>query len=271
MPSKSSFEFLGPQESSAGTAAAAGAQTFLARFGYLPAASSAFEAVAATADAAPPAVVSDVSGALRQYQRFHGLPITGALDAATAAQMSQPRCGFPDIVTLPPFALQGNKWTKSALTYRFQNFTPDLAKAAIRAAVKAAFDLWAGVVPLTFTETGEAAADLQVRFVTGDHGDGSSFDGPGRVLAHAFFPPPNGGALAGDLHFDEAELWHVALPIPSSRFDLITVAAHEIGHSLGLQHSTINEALMFPSYNGPHRFLAPDDIAGIQTLYGAVG
>ena len=32
----------------------------------------------------------------------------------------------------------------------------------------------------------------------------------------------------------------------------------------------INEALMFPSYTGPHRFLAADDVAGIQALYGVI-
>jgi hypothetical protein len=270
MPSRSSFEFLNAAASSQGTADPAGARDFLARFGYVPAQASGFGDVAAVAGAAPPSAPADVSDALRLYQRFHGLPITGQLDTATSAQMSQPRCGFPDILTLPPFALQGNKWTKSALTYRFENFSPDVSQQTTRAAVKTAFDLWAGVVPLTFTETDDADADLQIRFVAGEHGDGSSFDGAGRVLAHAFFPPPNGGDLAGDLHFDEAELWHVSLPIPSNRFDLITVAAHELGHSLGLQHSTINEALMFPSYTGPHRFLAADDVAGIQTLYGAL-
>ena len=71
--------------------------------------------------------------------------------------------------------------------------------------MKTAIELWAAVVPLAFAETNDAGADLQIRFVAGEHGDGSSFDGAGQVLAHAFFPPPNGGDLAGDLHFDEAD------------------------------------------------------------------
>jgi hypothetical protein len=33
------------------------------------------------------------------------------------------------------------------------------------------------------------------------------FDGPSKVLAHTYFPPPNGGTAAGDLHLDEAEGW----------------------------------------------------------------
>ncbi|MBI3462515.1 MAG: matrixin family metalloprotease [Planctomycetes bacterium] len=33
------------------------------------------------------------------------------------------------------------------------------------------------------------------------------FDGPSNVLAHAYFPPPNGCSAAGDAHLDQAENW----------------------------------------------------------------
>jgi hypothetical protein len=203
--------------------------------------------------------------ALRHLQERYGLEPSGELDEPTLALMRKPRCGFPDAAK---FVVAGTKWTKTALTYAYSEFTPDLTQAQVRSAVTQAFGLWSAVTPLTFTEVASgSSSDIVIRFVTGDHGDGNNFDGASGILAHAFYPPPNGGAIAGDTHFDDAEVWTVNTP--PSGIDLVSVAAHEFGHALGLAHSTISTALMYPYYSGAHRFLDPDDVAGIRSLYGA--
>ncbi len=247
-------------------------QQYLARFGYLRTEDAgAYEPIrtAALEPEATPAEFDDATeAALRRYQRFHGLPETGELDDATTAQMSLPRCGFPDVGSGASFTAQGNRWPSVDLRYGFQNFSPDLTRQEIRRAVSTALGYWSAVTPLRFREVplGESP-EIRIRFVAGDHGDGSPFDGRGGVLAHAFYPPPNGGDLAGDAHFDEAETWSIRIPVPSGRFDLVTVAAHEFGHALGLAHSSVRGSLMFPDYSGPHRFLHQDDISGIQSIY----
>ena len=252
-------------------------QRYLSRFGYIkpddPGEYASILGAAPLPEVTLGTFDDDTVRALRRYQRFHNLPRTGELDEATAAQMSMPRCGFPDVqdaAGVSSFVAQGNRWTTTDLRYGFQNFTPDLSQAEVRGAVTTAFRLWSEVTPLTFREVSVGEnPEIVIRFVAGDHGDGFPFDGVGGTLAHAFYPPPY--TLPGDAHFDEAETWAVTLPIPADRFDLVMITAHEFGHSLGLNHSSVAGAMMRPSFSSgsTQRFLHQDDISGIQSIYGA--
>ncbi|KOX75397.1 Matrix metalloproteinase-25, partial [Melipona quadrifasciata] len=102
----------------------------------------------------------------------------------------------------------------------------------------------------------------------GYHGDGYPFDGKGQILAHAFFPGRDRG---GDVHFDEEEVWLLQDDNTNEEgTSLFAVAAHEFGHSLGLAHSSVSGALMYPWYQGlsSNYELPDDDRLGIQQMYG---
>jgi hypothetical protein len=87
----------------------------------------------------------------------------------------------------------------------------------------------------------------------------------GGQLAFAFLPPPkNGGTDAGDIVFNSTVAWQIG-----TGYDLETVAIHEIGHALGMDHSQIQQAVMYACYNGVKQSLNSDDVAGIQSIYGA--
>jgi hypothetical protein len=74
--------------------------------------------------------------------------------------------------------------------------------------------------------------------------------------------------VAQAAHFDDSEhQWVVGSVV--NGFDIETVALHEIGHILGLQHSNVAGSVMFPtvSSNSTKRALTADDLGGVRELY----
>uniref|UniRef100_A0A3B5AS42 interstitial collagenase n=1 Tax=Stegastes partitus TaxID=144197 RepID=A0A3B5AS42_9TELE len=210
--------------------------------------------------------ISPLTRKLADMQKFFGLHITGTLDADTLAMMKKPRCGVPD-VKIARFSTFGGdlKWDKKSLTYRIENYTPDMSAAEVDDSIARALQVWARVTPLRFSRIYSGTADIMISFNRRAHRDGYPFDGPDGTLAHAFAPAPG---LGGDAHFDDDETFTFR---SNSGYVLFMVAAHEFGHSLGLSHSDDPGALMYPvySYRNPDTFtLHRDDINGIQSLYG---
>ncbi|KAJ8775203.1 hypothetical protein K2173_020207 [Erythroxylum novogranatense] len=223
--------------------------------------------------------------ALKVYQRNYHLNVSGFLDSETVSSMTTPRCGVADIVngtnwmrvrnnhhhhrghnsfhtTARYSFFQGNpRWPSNqySLTYGFRAGTP----AGAMEAVDRAFRTWQTNTHFRFSRASDYEnANLKISFHRGDHGDGAAFDGPGGTIAHAFAP------TRGWFHYDADELWSVG-PIRGA-FDLETVALHEIGHLLGLGHSEVEGAIMWPSIKPGTTMhgLHTDDIQGIRALYG---
>ncbi|KAL5017146.1 hypothetical protein ScPMuIL_006735 [Solemya velum] len=207
------------------------------------------------------------SQAIRHFQRFNGLPVTGLLDRVTVRKMKKPRCGVPDIeygvgdkASPASFTAPGSTWDGDVVSWKQSSFTGQLPRYVQRTALRNALDRWAKVSSLRFQET-TGHADIDVQFARGNHGDQiwNAFDGRGGVLAHAFSPKN------GNTHFDDDERW---VYHTNDGTELESVAAHEFGHALGLGHSDNPNALMAPYYRGYDPTLHQDDIDGIQFLYG---
>ncbi|KAL7149054.1 hypothetical protein ABFS83_05G013600 [Erythranthe nasuta] len=229
-----------------------------------------------------------LESAVRNYQLNFNLNATGKLDAPTLDHIVRPRCGNPDFVngtstmrrlddhttihTVAHYSFFPDRprWParKTQLTYAFA--PENQLSAVVRGVFARAFERWSEATTLTFVETASyGRADIRIGFFGGDHGDGEPFDGVLGTLAHAFAPPN------GRFHLDGDENWVIdgnfLNGAPRTAVDLESVAVHEIGHVLGLGHSTVEEAIMYPTISSGTRKveLANDDVLGIQELYGS--
>ncbi len=75
-----------------------------------------------------------------------------------------------------------------------------------------------------------------------------------------------------DIVFNPAQSFSTALVAPVGRFDVQSVASHEFGHVLGLDHSGIAHVMMYPFGDkgaGEQRDLGVDDEVGVAFLYPA--
>ncbi|XP_004452920.1 matrilysin [Dasypus novemcinctus] len=207
---------------------------------------------------------NSLEGKLKEMQKFFGLPLTGTLNFRILKIMQKPRCGVPDVAKFSLFP-ENPKWTSKVVTYRIISYTRDLPRVTVDQLVAKALNLWSKEIPVSFKKVRWGTADIMVGFARGAHGDYYPFDGPGNTLAHAFAPGPG---LGGDAHFDEDERWSDGSGLG---INFLYVATHELGHSLGLDHSSDPNAVMYPMYGDgePQDFkLSQDDIEGIQKIYG---
>uniref|UniRef100_A0A915E0N0 Peptidase metallopeptidase domain-containing protein n=1 Tax=Ditylenchus dipsaci TaxID=166011 RepID=A0A915E0N0_9BILA len=211
---------------------------FLEQFGYLE--------VVSQSNALALRSPSAIQQAIEEMQRVARLPVTGQMDQPTQALLSKQRCGLKDTHLLRSKSTRKRhlrhihrrrqtnagqpilKWDKLNITYRIDSVARTIPhKGALRRVIHDAVHLWNGASGLRIEETADPHADILLSFETGQHGDMYPFDGPGRILAHAFYPMDGQG---GDIHFDDEEDWKLHEDLQGKEVSLGSVAAHEIGH-----------------------------------------
>jgi hypothetical protein len=182
------------------------------------------------------------------------------------------------------------KWAQTPVRYFVSNTgVPGVSATDFQSAMGRAFDRWQAVPT--------SSVSYQFAGVTSANpgrDDGASVLGfqnrpeLDRVLASTSFlvDSATGALVESDIFFNSAFPWSVAVAGEPGRFDLESVAVHEIGHFSGLGHSALGEtelqssggrrvlsaeAVMFPiafaSGSIAARALKADDIAGISDLY----
>jgi hypothetical protein len=182
------------------------------------------------------------------------------------------------------------KWAQMPVRYFVSDTgVPGVSAVDFQNAVGRAFATWQAVptASITYQLAGVTSA------LPGSD-DGSSVLGfrsvpdLDRVLASTSFlvDSTTGALIESDIFFNSAFAWSTAAAGETGRYDLESIALHEIGHFSGLGHSALGEtelistggrrvlsaeAVMFPIAFAPGsiaaRTLKADDIAGISDLY----
>ncbi len=238
------------------------AQDLLVQLGYL------------TSDICTPCQLDSVTQlALRKYQEFNGCPITETFDKATRDHMCLPRCGIADMLNGTEFSTKCS-WKESEIRYAFGAGPSSLSDVAAFDAVRRAFDQWQDVAEsVTFREVDLSDnPHVDIAWVSGND---SKFDSQGDVVAYADFPPGCSRNTPQDkipkpIRFDDSDRnWSVDVDTDDEEFDVETVALHEIGHILGMDHVKLMGSVMRPEVHRgiPNRELSQDDIDGVQFLY----
>ncbi|XP_054729218.1 matrix metalloproteinase-14-like [Anastrepha obliqua] len=266
--------------------------SFMRRFGYLEPNPSDSESLYHE---------SAIVEAIKNVQKYGALNQTGKLDNETLELFTKPRCGVPDIEGIPyyltsstqrsfvngsrskrsdseaenDFAIRKKRfvvgaptWKKRRISYLIANWSQKIPQAQVERDIARALVLWAQYSGLRFERINDTSADIIMGFARRYHGDNFAFDGPGNILAHAFYPYEM-GSWGGDVHFDEDENWQENSTDLATGVDFYAVAAHEIGHSLGLAHSPHYNSIMFPYYKGPGAgtTLDYDDTLAMYSIY----
>ena len=131
-------------------------------------------------------------------------------------------------------------------------------------AADAAFALWSDVADIRFAPAARGqTADITLTAEAGE------YDG----IAYSDVTPANSkhsvAALsAAVVCLNPQASWTAAAAAPNGVYRLTYVLAHEIGHTLGLDHPSPTGALMSFEYDPMRAGLTPGDAAGAIFLYG---
>ena len=175
-------------------------------------------------------------------------------------------------VAASAYVLNGPKWGVKQIPYYINPANADVSESAALAGIQAGAMAWS------------AQSNADVSFYYMGKTSGSSLQKNGRN--EMFFRSASAGSMAAETYwwydssnklieadivfYDGGFRFFTGSSGCSSGVYLEDIAAHEFGHALGLGHSNVSTASMYPSIKyctTAVRSLDTDDLAGVEKLY----
>ena len=161
-------------------------------------------------------------------------------------------CGVPDLKRAADPGLPPCRWRNNLVTYAQRIRVAGLSDEQVAATYARALRTWADAAPaLVFAPVPWDVANLRAE--TGE------IDGPGKAAAISTV------ACSFVQGRDTAEQTYDPQDITPDNF--LSVAIHEVGHALGLQHSNDPGDIMYPTVRADAK-LGPGDVREIRLRYG---
>ena len=168
------------------------------------------------------------------------------------------------------FSLSGPAWPQPQTPYYINSTNLDLAGSAAEAAVRAGADTWlqqAGAFRFAYAGPSSQTTNTndQINLVLFRNASNGS------AIATTYWWSSGSRIIDADIVFwDGGFTFFAGTSGCTGGFYIEDIAAHEFGHALGLGHSTVSGATMYPSVsscNTGNRTLDADDISGVRALY----
>jgi Matrixin len=168
------------------------------------------------------------------------------------------------------YSLSGPAWPQPQTPYYINSTNLDLAGSAAEAAVRAGADTWlqqAGAFRFAYAGPSSQTTNTndQINLVLFRNAANGS------AIATTYWWSTPSQIIDADIVFwDGGFTFFAGTSGCTGGFYIEDIAAHEFGHALGLGHSTVSGATMYPSVsscNTGNRTLDADDISGVRALY----
>jgi hypothetical protein len=180
------------------------------------------------------------------------------------------------VVAVGAYATSPYKWAVSPVVVYLNPSNADVTASAAEAAVQSALSTWSSQPNSSFrysyggrvndTTTSNDGRNVHI-FRNASSG--------GSAIATTYTWTSGGSRVDSDVIYWDADYrFFTGSSGCASGAYIEDVATHELGHTLGVQHSNVSDATMYPSYTlcSTHmRTPSADDLAGLQSLYPSTG